>query len=639
MKNTFICLFFTVSQPLLAQTDTAKILATAEVTAIRLNRYAVGQTFIRLDTTTLHAYQEQNVGDLLQNSIPLSIKGYGNTLSTATIRGTASQHTAVIWNGLNIQNALTGLADLSALEGGTVEQISVKLGGGSALYGSGAIGGTVFLDNIIPKNKRFHANIGTTLGSYGLFGQNAKAVYNHQNTAFQMRISHQKADNNFLYKNIATLKKPIEHAQNAAFDNLNVTNNAVFNLKKDRFLHINTWYSHILRQIPPIMTARNDSANQNEHSFKAVAELSMPLFTHNDNMKYKNTLKTPQTVLKTRLGFIDDNLIYNSETIKNSQNSVKTLVADIETIIDYKNTNSLRLGVNFTGNQTKSSNLGSLNHQRSRFALFASQVWQLKNLKLSANMRQELVDDKIIPFVYSMGVEKRLKNAENGSKTGKTAWLLRGSFSRNHNLPALNDLYWNNLGNPDLKAETGISGELGLDMEKKTTQSTVKLGITTFALKTNNWIQWSPNNNGIWQPNNLKSVFSRGIETFFNISKKHDKITWNTQLTYQLSRATEGTNKQLLYTPIHTASASFSVHINDLYINYIQNISSKRPMIDGFTDAFTLGNMSIIQTVSLGKNTAQISLNVYNIWNVNYQIIQYYIQPKQRFQGKISVGF
>ncbi|MDZ7878950.1 MAG: Plug domain-containing protein [Saprospiraceae bacterium] len=160
---------------LFAQTnDTTKILPSAEITAVRLSRYAVGQQQIVIDSADLKTSPFQNLSDLLQNLTPLSIKAYGIGLSTVTSRGTGSRHTALVWNGLNIQNSLVGLSDLSALEVGAVDKMYVKFGGSSALFGSGAIGGAVFLDNSIENTRGFHGNLGANAGSFGLLGQNIK---------------------------------------------------------------------------------------------------------------------------------------------------------------------------------------------------------------------------------------------------------------------------------------------------------------------------------------------------------------------------------------------------------------------------------------------------------------------------------
>jgi vitamin B12 transporter len=624
MKYFYLFLILSPNLMLAQINDTASVLPSAEITAVRLSRYAVGQQQITIDSSDLKASPFQNLGDLLQNLTPLSIKAYGIGLSTATSRGTGSRHTALIWNGLNIQNGLIGLSDLSALEVGSVEKMSVKFGGSSALFGSGAIGGAIFLDNNIENTRGFSGNIGTNAGSFGLFGQNIKLKIGNENASGQVRISHQKALNNFEFRDKSAFGKPIKNAENAAFDKLNLTNSLFFNLGKNRFLKINSWFTDIYREIPPTMTSRVDSARQFEQTFRSVAEFSGPL-----------SINAFSSIFKARIGYFNERLNYESDIVKNSENNIRTFIAETETVFNFTEKRSLRLGLNYTNNKTFANNLGDINHKRNRFAVFASQIFEMKKTKFAANIRQEVVDNQLVPFVFSLGFERAISDKP-------LAKSFRGSFSRNYNLPALNDLYWNILGNPNLLAERGFSGELGIDFLRKNTDSETKLGVTLFALQTNNWIQWSPQSGSSWTPSNLKKVFSRGLELTFKNQIKVNKVVLKTHFNYQLSRATEigdVLNLQLIYAPIHAGSMGISLIYKDFYVNYYQNASSKRRMIGDFTQPFTLANTTIGHSFLIHKYRLNTALQIANIWNADYEVIRFYAQPRRSFEGQLNLIF
>jgi vitamin B12 transporter len=618
--------------------DTTKILPSAEITAVRLSRYAVGQQQLTIDSADLKSSPFQNLGDLLQNLTPLSIKAYGVGLSTATSRGTGSRHTALVWNGLNIQNGLIGLSDLSALEVGAVDKMYVKFGGSSALFGSGAIGGAIFLDNAIENTNGLHGNIGANAGSFGLLGQNIKLKIGNEQAAGQFRISHQKALNDFEFRDDAAIGKPIKYIQNAAFDKLNLTNSLFFNLGKNRFLKINNWLSNIYREIPPTKLEGNFNDRQKEQSFRSVAEFSTPL-----------SINTTKGLFKARTGFFNEKLNYESDKVKNSENNIRTFIGEAETVFNFTENKSLRLGTNFTQNKTFANNLGENNHIRNRLALFASQVFELKKTKFSTNIRQEVVDNQLVPFVFSLGFERPISVPTTSEVIARheaiklqTQKLLRGSFSRNYNIPALNDLYWNILGNPNLLAERGISGELGIDFLKKMDNSTSTLGFTVFALKTNNWIQWSPKEGSNWRPSNLKKVFSRGVELVFKNKFTINKVILKTHFNYQLSRASElgdSLKLQLIYAPIHAGSMGISANYKHFYLNYYQNASSKRRVSGDFTQPFTLANATIGHSFLIKNYQLNTALQIGNIWNADYEVIRFYAQPRRSFEGQINFVF
>ena len=163
-------LLFLCPTLLAAQSDSVKTLPSFEITSQRINHFALGQMRIDFDTNTLRIFKNNNLADFLQSNTPLSIKAYGTGLATVSTRGTGSSHTAIVWNGFNIQNALNGLVDLPLNEAGAFEHIGVQFGGSSALYGSGAIGGAIYLDNDIREKRGFHGELGFLSGSYGLLG-------------------------------------------------------------------------------------------------------------------------------------------------------------------------------------------------------------------------------------------------------------------------------------------------------------------------------------------------------------------------------------------------------------------------------------------------------------------------------------
>src|SRR5699024_3184863 len=70
------------------------------------------------------------------------------TNASLFIRGTDSNHTLVLINGMRVNGATTGTSLLQAIDPNAVERIEILRGSASSLYGSDAIGGVV---NIITK--------------------------------------------------------------------------------------------------------------------------------------------------------------------------------------------------------------------------------------------------------------------------------------------------------------------------------------------------------------------------------------------------------------------------------------------------------------------------------------------------------
>ena len=643
------CFYFLAPTLLSAQSDSIKTLPQYEITSQRINHFAVGQNRIDFDTLTLKIFQHQNLADFLQNNTPLSIKAYGTGLATVSSRGTGSSHTAIVWNGFNIQNPLNGLADLPLFETGAFERMGVKFGGNSALYGSGAIGGAIYLDNDIAKNRGFHANLGFNTGTFGLFGENLSISTATEKVAAAFRLSHQVSDNGFLFKNVAEIGKPIQRIVNAAFEKLNLSGSLFFNFHKNGILKINAWESRNNRQIAPTMTAQNDKARLQDATSRLAAEYGY----------FKNQAST-----KLRVAFFNEDNLYNSNIIDSSRNRAKTTIAELEHNRDFKAKNALRIGLNFTQNTALTRNF-SETQTRNRLAAFAAYQFEMLKTKFSINTRQELVDDKLIPFTYAFGFTKLLESLklsksyaqseiinpkskivtklsksydESEIINPKSKIVLRGSLSRNYNLPALNDLYWAQLGNPTLKAEKGFSSEIGMDYLVKQH----KISLTAFATKTKDWIQWSPQADGLWHPLNINTVFSRGVEAFFKTYFTKNKVKYELNAHYQLARSTDLNKKQLIYTPIHSGGATVRILYKNAVFQYNQTASSRRYATtdnSSWTNPFTLGNFSTGIDVKLGKFKTNIQLKVLNVFNTDYQVIPFYANARRQFLIELNGNF
>ena len=86
------------------------------ITESRLSEYAVGAKTSQFDSALLALRPTASLADLLTDYSSSHIKAYGNgMLATISFRGTGPEHTAVLWNGINIAYPMLGQTDFSGL--------------------------------------------------------------------------------------------------------------------------------------------------------------------------------------------------------------------------------------------------------------------------------------------------------------------------------------------------------------------------------------------------------------------------------------------------------------------------------------------------------------------------------------------
>lgn len=628
MKNAllFICFLFQIC-PVFAQKDTTKLLPSAEVTAQRFSRFSVGQVQIQSDSQTFSFYKNLHLSDYLQSETPLSIKTYGTGLATVSVRGMAANHTAVLWNGINLQNPLNGLSDLAIVELGAVNRVDVKLGGCSALCGSGGIGGVVYLDNEKPQNEGVHGNLGYNLGSFGLSNSHAELDFNKKNIGGSVRVSHQKATNDFIFKNTAEIGQPLQHATHAAYDNLNLTANLFGQLSENDFVKFSFWQSYNYRELTPTMTSRNDNAIYRDSANRLAGE-----WTH----FFK------KSSLKLRGAYLLDKNFYESDIVKNSQNGIRSLVGEAEWNFNIASKHNLRAGFNTTSDQSDNNNYREI-HERTRLAFFLSDAFTSDFITLTANLRQEWLE-KWQPTTFSVGFEKNLF-----SKTKNAKLLLRGALSRNYSIPTFNDLYWPYLGNPNLETEQGWSKELGVSFKTKKDNQQFQADFTLFGIDIKNRIVWQPQTDGQWRPTNLSQVLSQGFETFVRFQDSKQGFNYRLSANYQFAHATDGNGGVQLFVPTHKGSLSAWLRYKKGYAAWQQTASSKRY---GTTDKTTWTNPFTVADVTAGFTPSvfkakkhnfelktDIRLRISNVFNADYQVVQFYPNPRRQFLLEILLSF
>ncbi len=98
-----------------------------------------------LDIKEVETLGARELGSALRRISSINIKAAPSGKQTISIRGSNPNDVAVYLDGIKINNALTGIADLSFIDLNGLKQVQVIKGGNTALYGHGALGGVVNL--------------------------------------------------------------------------------------------------------------------------------------------------------------------------------------------------------------------------------------------------------------------------------------------------------------------------------------------------------------------------------------------------------------------------------------------------------------------------------------------------------------
>lgn len=596
-------------QSLSAQSDTLtlpEVQVSADISVQVFNTAAIHRP-----DTSLQLLNSLGTGAEVLPQMGFFLKTYGSgSLATSAFRGTGANHSTVVWNGFNIKNSMNGVIDYSLFPMGLADDMALFDGGGSSLYGNGAIGGTLMLNDRLKFGEGFQTKLTLSGGSYSDFRQNASLHFSKKRSASNLKLWNQTAKNDFPVK-------PDKHRQeNAEMRHSGLSQSNRFQLNSRNELSTFFWYQDVSRQIPPSRTETNSHSQQDDQVLRTA-------------VRFNSRQESGMTTLQA--GYFKEKLLFFNDLIDSSRSRSNTWVADaIQQHYFSRNKLSLKLQ-----GQHQQANTRETGEQK-RNTLAAIAGWKYYSPSeqsfLEVFIRQELVDGKAVPLTGSTGL--------NWKVAAKALTTFR--LSRSYNIPTFNDLYWQDAfakGNPDLKAETGYGFEWGLKLSDDKAFVDFRLHSTTVS----NRIIWAQTF-GTWKPFNFDEVWARGFS--LTLGANHHVNSWElrhrTAVMFNRSSIVGNRFNQLIYTPLITANYTFIVEkgVNKAilqcdYTSRIYTTTSNNELYS--VPPFVLLNLHLMRNWQLGNIPLSTALSINNLLNKDYEVIDSRPMPGRNFRVNIAM--
>ncbi|HKJ48146.1 MAG TPA: TonB-dependent receptor plug domain-containing protein, partial [Christiangramia sp.] len=182
-----------------AQNDSINWLDEVRLSDVRLKTNSEGQLVKVLNDSVIQ-HSEPLLTSLLKFNSPFFFRenGYG-MVSSASVRGTGASQTAVVWNGININSQFTGQTDFNTINTKVFDDISLRPGGGSVVYGSGAIGGTIHLNNEFSFSGDSANQINLGYGSFDTYQASYNGKFSNETTSLNIGVAGISSENDYDY--------------------------------------------------------------------------------------------------------------------------------------------------------------------------------------------------------------------------------------------------------------------------------------------------------------------------------------------------------------------------------------------------------------------------------------------------------
>ena len=492
--GTLLLLF--VANPVSAEEDEA-VIVTASRTAQTMDETLASVSVISRED--IEQSQAHNVAELLslQAGIDVATSGGPGTLTDVFIRGTNSNQSLVLIDGMRVSSATTGTFAWQHLSLVDVERIEIVRGPHAAQYGSDAIGGVIQI--FTRQNKRGHLR--GQVGSYKSWLLDA-GLGGGEKVTYSLNVSARDTEGFS-----ATNPKNIfnYNSDKDGYKNGSLTGNINIPFTDLTSLRVSGWHSN--------SKVEYDSSGGIGESDNTNSSLTAKLSD-------QTTTRWSQT-LSLGLSQDDSRSTYEFFGIQRGRITTERWLLDWQHDYVLNPTDSMTLGVSSQNDSaiSKDVNNGTVDYDETitdnaLYAILRNHIGK-NNLNLSGR-----VDE----------------NSNFGSHTtGQIAWGLNttsklrllASYGTAFRAPTINELYYPNFGNPDLQPETSRTLEVGARYKITTNQN---IRAAAYHTSITNLIQSTQIDPITWLATNIGEALIDGLELEYdyrlNLWSVQANLTW-----------------------------------------------------------------------------------------------------------------
>ncbi|CAM3495081.1 TonB-dependent receptor [Aequorivita lipolytica] len=603
MKQNFyhiILAIFLCTVSSYAQLDSIQQLPEVMLTDSKLIRFSKGFKLEKLNDSIV----ERNATSLTEtlrynSSIYFKENGFG-MVASPSFRGTNAAQTAVIWNGININSVFTGQTDFNIISPLNYNEITIRSGGGGVQYGSGAVGGSIHLNNTYSFEKIDTTEIGLRYGSFSTMGANASTTQtwgdHYLNVGLDFISS--KNDYNYVGKN-----QENTHGEFLRFS-------AKINEARKLNRGIATWNSDYT------YNDRNFSGSLNTIGKDAYKDIATRNLWQLQQKFGLFTSKASVAHLFEQYSYYPD-----SEKPYYGGGKANTFIGAFQSEIFLLKKLRINGKLEYTYVTAEGDNVGE-NSRKTLAAVVLMNHKISEKFNYGINLRKEFLNDFDNPLLFSADAKWSISKK----------YALRLNGSKNYRVPTFNDLFWYAGGNVNLEPETSYQFELGQELSI----GNLKADLAAYYISSEDLIKWIPGNGGLWEPTNIQKTRNYGVEAVVGYFLKFgNQQTLDFTANYSYTKAEDlAKEKQLIYVPFHKTVATLQYNF-DKFSAFAQGLFNG----DAFT---TTDNSEIVESHSILNFGAEYTLpfepsltfggRIKNVFDTYYENVAYRPMPSRNFE-------
>lgn len=638
--------------------DTVVQLRDVTVTAQRPADVIPSQT---LQGDELRRLSSQSVADALRYFSGVQVKDYGGVggIKTVNIRSMGTNHTGVVYDGVELGNAQNGQIDLGQFSLDNIEAISLYNGQKSNILQPAkdfSTAGTIYMRTRTPQfgaGEGYHARATVRTGSFDLLNPSALVelrLSSHVNAQLSGEWLTSSGKYRFRYRRV-------NPAGELAYDTTAVRQNGDINATR---LEANVYGS-----------LRNGSWQAKAYNY--TSERGVPgaivnnvwrrgerIWDNNSFVqgRYTGTFGRLTSLNSVKYAF------YRTHYVNNDDKQVKidNLYRQREIYLSTANMLQIRpwwqasASVDFAWNTMSADMYGFAKPDRYTWFASAATAMNLGQIRLQGSVTGTFVHDELVgqeappdKHVFTPALFVSLQPLRRFR-----ALSLRAFFKQSYRMPTFNDLYYADMGNSKLEPENVSQYNVGLALQHASAESwfsSASLNVDVYYNYVKNKIVAYPKGQQFrWTMLNLGRVDIRGIDVSGNITVlpvRDLSVTARVQYTYQ--RAIDVTNPednyyrdQIPYIPHHSGSAvlnatwrSWGLNCSWIYVG--ERYNQQENIRYNYTQPWYTTDLSVSRDFTFRRVGLRALLEVNNVFSQDYDVILNYPMPKRNYRLTLTV--
>lgn len=607
----------------------------------------------------LHRLNSNSVADALRYFSGVQVKDYGGVggIKTVNIRSMGTNHTGVVYDGVELGNAQNGQIDLGQFSLDNIEALSLYNGQKSEIlqpakdFGSA---GTIYMRTRTPffnEGETYHARATIRTGSFDLLNPSA-LVELKLGKRVSASLSAEWVNSSGKYK---FRYRRVNPAGELAYDTTAVRKNGDINatrieLNTHGTLNSGSWNFKVYnynseRGVPGAIVNnvwRRGERIWDTNSFAQGRYTGFfGKFTTLNNIKY--------AFYRTHYVNNDDKQVKIDNLYK--QKEIYFSSANEYTITDFWKISG---SYDFMWNNLDADVYGFVKPDRISQYLSVATALDFNRVKLQASALGTFIHDRIkgqeapkdkhifTPAIFVNGYPLRNKDLS-----------IRAFYKQSFRMPTFNDLYYADMGNSKLSPERVTQYNLGLlyDHQSSSFISSARVSADVYYNRVKDKIVAYPKGQQFrWTMLNLGLVDIRGIDLtgLLTINPYKDLyLTVRGQYTFQ--RAIDITNPsdnyyrdQIPYIPRHSGAAVINAQWKGWGLNYSwiyvgERYNQQENIRYNYTQPWYTSDVSLSKDFKLGRVSLRGLIEINNLLSQDYDVILNYPMPKRNYRFTLTV--